>query len=231
VLLLLPAAGQAQDGFMFRQPAVTVSLRFGGAVPTLGGDLWDDQFDELTLRPRDLATEALAADVLVYVNSQFDIGGAFQWSQSAGDSEYRDFVWENDDPIRQTTKLRRVPVTAQLRFYPIPRGEAVAEYAWVPARFTPFLGAGIGVLWYELKQEGDFVEQGTFDIFSQSYRSSGSALAAQLLAGADYWVIPAIALSVEARYTHSSDAPSGDFDYDSMDLSGLQFSAGFSFRF
>jgi opacity protein-like surface antigen len=107
----------------------------------------------------------------------------------------------------------------------------VARYAWVPARFTPFLGAGVGVLWYRLEQEGDFVERGTNDIFFNTYKSSGSALAAQAMAGAEYWVIPALALTAEARYTHSSDAPSGDFNYDTVDLSGLQLSAGVSFRF
>jgi hypothetical protein len=231
MLLPLPGAAQAQEGFLFRQPAATISLRFGGAVPLLGGALFGDMRDELTLERSDFLTEAFAADLMIHVNPQFDVGAAFQWSQSATDSEYRDLVYENDDPIRQTTKLRRVPLTAQLRYYPIPRGESVAEFAWVPARFTPFVGAGLGMLWYRLEQEGDFVERGTNDIFSNSYESSGSGLAAQLLAGADYWVVPAIGLTAEARYTYSSDAPSGDYRYSSIDLSGLQFSAGFSLRF
>jgi opacity protein-like surface antigen len=229
IALAVPAALPAQDGFLFRQPAVTVSLRFGQSLPSVGGELFDRMRQDLTLDRGDFRTEAFAADVLIHINPRFDIGTAFQWTQSATDSEYRDLVYDDGEPIRQTTKLRRVPLTVQARYYPIARGESIAQYAWVPVRFTPFVGAGAGVMWYELNQQGDFVDDSL--IYGDELVSRGSALAVQAMAGADYWVTPVIALTAEGRYTFAKDDPSGDFDYSSVDLGGLQLSAGFSIRF
>jgi len=229
--LILPAGLRAQEGFMFRQPAVQLSLRFGQALPRASGAVYDDMRDRLTLDTGDFAAEAFAADIMVRTTPGLDVGGGFQWSQSAAESEFRDFVYENDDPIQQTTRLRRAALSALVRVYPLGRGESLAQFAWVPKRFTPFVGGGAGVLWYRLRQNGDFVNETNFDIFSSVYESNGSALAGQLLAGADYWVTPAIALTAEGRYTMASDEPGGDFEYSNVDLSGLQLTAGLSFRF
>ena len=99
--------------------------------------------------------------------------------------------------------------------------------------FEPFLGGGAGVLWYRLEQHGDFVEcdQDECVIFENRYESKGTALAAHVLAGADYWVTPGIGITAEGRYTFASDVPGGDYDYSSIDLSGWHVTAGLSFRF
>jgi opacity protein-like surface antigen len=229
--LILPVGLQAQQGFMFRQPAFQLTLRTGAAMARASGPAFDDLRDQLTLDTGDFAAQAFVAEALVRVHDAIDLGGGFQRAQSTANSEFRDFLYENDDPIRQTTRLARSALSLLVRAYPLGRGESLAEFAWVPKRFTPFVGGGGGVLWYRLRQNGDFVDKDTFDIFVGDYESSGSALATHLLAGADYWVTPAIALSAEGRYTMASDEPGGDYLYSNLDLSGLQLTAGLSFRF
>lgn len=230
-VLILPGALNAQEGFAFRQPQVQLSLRFGQSLPRANGALYEDMQDLLTLDRGDFAAMGVATEVMVRVVPALDVGGGFQWAQSAAESEFRDFVWENDDPIRQTTRLRRAALGVQARVYPFGRGESLAQYAWVPKQFTPFLGGGVSVLWYRIRQNGDFVDKDTYDIFSSEYQSEGSALAPHVHAGADYWVTPAVGLTVEGRYQFASDEPRGDFDYGNVDLSGLLLTAGLSFRF
>jgi len=228
---ILPTAAPAQEGFLFRQPTVQLSLRFGQALPRVNGELFDQMRNRLTLDKGDFAAEAFDAEILFRATPMVDLGGGFQWAQSTAESEFRDFVYEDDSPIEQVTKLRRAAFNIVARAYPFGRGDALAQYAWVPKRFTPFVGGGGGVLWYRLNQRGDFVDEDTFDIFDNEYESNGSALAGVLLAGADYWVTPAIAVTGEGRYTFAADEPGGDFQYSSIDLSGMQFTAGISFRF
>jgi len=235
--LLVPAGLQGQEGFLFRQPAVQLSLRFGPSLPRASGTLYDHMRDRLTLDTGDFTAEGVSTEIMFRATSAVDVGGGFQWAQSSAPSEFRDFVYDNNDPIEQTTRLRRAALSVLARVYPLGTGESLADYAWLPKRFTPFVGGGAGVLWYRLRQEGDFLNvqlcenEGGCDIFPSVYESNGSALAGHLLAGADYWVTPAIGITAEGRYTFAADTPGGDFNYSTIDLSGLQLTAGLSFRF
>ncbi|NJD09268.1 MAG: hypothetical protein FIB01_02110 [Gemmatimonadetes bacterium] len=239
--LVLPAAAQAQEGFRFREPSVQLSLRFGADLPRVSGRLFDDMRDRLTLDAGNFAAENLGADVLFRVAPMLDLGIGLDYAESTAESEYRDFTFDDaqESPIQQVTKLRRVPLNALLRVYPAGRGESLARYAWVPKRFVPFVGGGLGVLWYRLEQEGHFVDEDTYDIFISKYSTDGAALAGHVLAGADYWVTPAIAFTAEGRYTFASADPGGDYElsiynpsgYTSIDLSGIRLTAGLSFRF
>ena len=67
-------------------------------------------------------------------------------AQSSNDSHFRDFVETNDEEIRQTTQLTRTPVTAGLRLHLLPRGRSISKYAFVPNRFSPYVGAAAGVM-------------------------------------------------------------------------------------
>jgi len=229
--MLVPAGLQAQQGFRFRQPQAQLSLRVGPSLPRVSGALFNDMRDRLTLDTGDFMAEGVSTEVMFLAAPTVAVGGAFQWAQSSALSEFRDFVWENNDPIQQTTKLSRAALSMLVRLYPLGTGESLATYAWVPRRFSPYVGGGAGVLWYRLRQYGDFVDATTYDIFSSRYTSKGSTLAGQVLAGADYWITPVIAITAEGRYTIASTQPGGDFNYGNIDLSGLQLTAGLSFRF
>src|SRR5690606_6716492 len=152
------------------------------------------------------------------------------WSNSTVQSEFRHYTYQDDSPIEQTTKLRRLPLTLLARVYPLARGTALSNYAWIPARFTPFVGGGAGVLWYKLEQSGDFVDADALDIFESSYESSGAAFAAHALGGAEYWLTARVGIVGEGRYTWASATPRSQFEFDSVDLSGWQVTAGVAFR-
>src|SRR5690606_29150441 len=81
-------------------------------------------------------------------------------------SHYRDLVDNNDLEIEQVTTFRRVPITVGARFYVLPPGQRVGQYAWVPSKVTAYVGAGIGGMYYRFEQEGDFVDYGTMEIIN-----------------------------------------------------------------
>lgn len=230
LLLSVPAATAAQDGFLFGLPQATLSLRAGYARPAVTGDLFESMRQRLTMGPSDFGTETIMAEILVGASPHVELGAGLGWMNSTVNSEFRDFTYQDDSPIAQVTSLKRAPFTLLARIYPLARGERLSNYAWIPARFTPFIGVGAGLLWYKLEQSGDFVDAETLDIFEGRYESHGAAFAAHALGGAEYWVTSRLGVVAEGRYTWASATPESQFEFASVDLSGWQVTAGVAIR-
>jgi hypothetical protein len=148
-------------------------------------------------------------------------------------SEYRDWVDQDDLPIEQTTRLTRVPVTGSLKVYLTPPGRQIGQFAWIPSRVTPFVGAGAGFTWYRFQQQGDFVDFLTDElvIFNSSVTDDGWAQTTQLFGGADVSLGARYALTAQIRYSWASKNMSFTFeDFDDIDLSGVQATVGFLVR-
>ena len=229
-LLAVPAATAAQDGFLFGLPQTSLSLRAGHARPAVTGDLFDSMRQRLTVDSSDFGSETVVGELLVGVSPHLELGAGLGWANSTVASEFRDYTYQDDSPIEQVTKLRRVPFTVLARLYPLARGKALSNYAYIPARFTPFVGGGAGIVWYKLEQAGDFVDAETLDIFEGNYESAGTAFAAHALGGAEYWVTARLGVVAEGRYTWATTTPHSQFEFDKLDLGGWQATAGIAIR-
>jgi hypothetical protein len=232
--MLLPVAAppvHAQDGFLFRQPQAQVTVRGGPLLFRAQSDLYDELIDEFTIGRRDFRGPAVALEVAWLASPRFDIAASLGWAESENRSEYRDWVDDDGNPIEQTTRLRVLPLSATVRYRPLPRGRTLSALAWVPARTSPYVGAGAGFTWYRLVQEGEFIRGEDFAIFVDRLESGDSGLSAHAVAGLDHWITPRLGLNAEARYNHGS-APlgSGFRGFDDLDLGGMQVSLGMSFR-
>lgn len=221
----------AQDGFMFGMPRTTLTLRAGAAQPAASDEIFRFFTNQLTLDSDDFASATFGAELGLRIHPQVDVLLSVSTAQSETHSEFRDFVEDNDQPIEQTTKLIRTPVTAGFKVHLLPRGRSISRYAWVPNRFSPYVGAGAGVLWYRLEQAGDFVDYETLDIFSDDFESDGATPTAQAFGGGEIWLLSRAALNVDARYTWAKADLRGAFsDFERIDLRGWQFTAGITFR-
>lgn len=235
-LLAVAAPARAQDGgdgFLFRAPTVALSLRAGMAAASARSDLFDFAMDTLTLGRRDFAGVSLGAELAVGgPGSRIDAVVGVAYASSSAPSEFRNWVDANDQPIVQTTTLRRVPVTLGVRAWLVPRGRTIGRLAWVPARVAPYAGAGVGATWYRFRQEGDFVDFETRDVFGDSFETSGWGPSAYGSLGMDVTLTPRIALTADARFAYARASVGGDFaGFDKVDLSGLATTAGLTFRF
>lgn len=230
--LLLPAAAlHAQDGFLFRSPQVQLTLRAGPSMPAASGPIFDFMTTELTLDRSDFRAAGVSGEIALLLGERWDVAGAIGAAESSRASEYRDFIGSDGLPIEQTTRLRMVPASATLRFYPLARGRSISSLSWIPTRTTPYVGAGGGVTWYTLEQSGEFIEHATGDIFQNSYTSSDNAFTIHALAGATHWFTPRVGLNAEARYTRGTADLTGSYSqYRNIDVSGVQASVGLSLR-
>lgn len=232
--LAIPAGAQQRtgNGFLFQEPGGSLSVRGGFGQARGSSDIFSFITDELTIGREAFASASFNADLAFQIGTRTDLVLGVAYLGSNARSEFRRFVDNNDEPIEQTTGLARVPLTANARFYLTSRGRSIGRFAWVPARFAPFVGVGGGVMWYRLRQKGDFINMETLDIFTDAFQSSGFTPMVDGLAGFDLSLSPRYGLTGEGRYMWAKAALGRDFSgFDRIDLSGYNASIGLYVRF
>ena len=230
----IPAQVPAGRGFLLGTPEGTFTLRGGWALASARSDVFSFTTERLTLDRGDFSSPAIAADLSFPINRRTDlvISGAFQGTTKR--SEFRAFIDNNDQPIEQRTMFDRVPLTVSVKRYLTNRGRSIGRLAWIPSRFSPYIGAGGGIMWYRFKQVGDFIDfnSGTLDVFPATLASDGWAPTVHALAGGEWNLSPRLAAVTEARYEWAHATLSKDFSgFGRIDLSGLSTTAGIVVRF
>jgi outer membrane protein W len=223
---------ETPSGFHLGQPRMFVGGHAGLNFPNAGSDLFGMVTRELTLGKSDFRSPAVGFDFGVVFQSRFATVFTLEYARTSPASESRNFVEDNGNAITQTTHFTQMPVTGTLRFYPKKIGETVGSYAWVPARFLPYVGAGGGVIRYTFSQSGSFVDSQTLNIFVASLESSGYAATGHVVTGVDIGLTWRVVANVEARYSWAHANLTRDFSgFQPIDLAGLRISAGMFFRF
>ncbi len=227
-----PAAAQgAGNGFLFQRPIGTFGVRAGFNRASAGSDIFTFVQDQLTLGRGAFDGLTGAAELAFHLDERFDLALGVAYGSTGSRSEFRNYVDQNNLPIEQTTRLEQVPLSASLRYRLGPRGRQVGRLAWVPAKVSPWLGAGGGLTWYRFKQTGDFVDFNNLNVFHDSFRSSGWAPGVHAAAGVDLALGPRFLLTGEGRYSHARAPMGGSFTgFDDIDLSGFSFTTGVSVR-
>ncbi len=226
-------AQDSGDGFLFFPPSGSWTLRGGYAMPNAGSDIFSFTRNNFTINRGDFSTFDVGGDLAFTLSPRFDLVFDISYSGMSKGSEYRNFVDNNQQPIQQTTSFQRTPITVNARYYLTERGRQIGHYAWVPNRIVPYVGAGVGVMYYDFEQKGDFIAaDSTMSVYSDAFRSRGWTPTAQVLAGAEWELGPRWSLRTEARYLAGSAALSSDFvGFHRIDLSGMTSSVGFFLRF
>lgn len=234
-ILVAPFSARAQssgDGFLFRKPVGAFIVRGGFASAMARGDLYSFLENQFTIDKGDFRSPSLGADLLVAVAPRVDLDFGVGVSGNKTNSEFRHFVGTDDLPIQQSTALTRVPLTAGARIYLAPKGRSIGQFAWIPNKIVPYVGAGGGMMWYRLHQGGEFIDFQTTDVFDDEFESSGWAPTAHGMAGVDYTLTPRLALTGEARYTWAKTQLGTDFTgFDGIDLSEFGVTVGLNVRF
>jgi hypothetical protein len=227
-LLLAPPQTRAQEAdFLFKRPLLSVGVHVGYSMPRAGSDLFDFTREQLTLDRRDFYSVAWRGDLALRIAERVDVGVNLGYAGSSTRSEFRDWVDQDDQAIEQTTRLRRIPLTANVRVYLRDRGRSIGQFAWVPAKWSPYVGAGAGWVWYLFEQQGDFVDFETFDIFSDTFMADGATGTVHVAAGIERSLGPRFLLRAEGRYSWADGDPGFDFvDFDDIDLAGFQLTVG-----
>lgn len=235
--LLGPLAVHSQplsgDGYLFRRPQGSFTLRGGFARPSASSDVFDDSRKFLTIDRGDFNSASGSAEAGVRVADRLSIMIAAGVSGRNIDSEFRD--WEDSEglPIEQTTRLIRVPVTLGLRMDLLSPGRRISRLAYVPSKVTPYIAGGGGLMWYQYTQKGSFIDFRDNAVFDDALESDGTTGTAYGAFGVDFSLTPLFALNTEARYDMARATMNrGSFEgFNKIDLSGTSITVGFTFRY
>jgi hypothetical protein len=234
-LSALATSAQAQrqgDGFLFRTVRGSLAVRGGFALASARSDLFSFTTSQLTIDRRDFSGGSFGTDLSFRVTPRFDLTLGMDYTGHTVSSEFRDWVDQNDLPIRQVTSFRRVPVAASLKMYLTPHGRSIGQFAWIPARYAVYAGIGGGAMWYRFRQKGDFVDFETLAVFPDKFESSGWVPMAHALLGVELSLTPRFALLAEGRYTYAKAHLSDDFaGFQPLDLSGASATMGVAVRY
>lgn len=218
--------------FWFGQPRLSVGVRGSWLFAREGSDFFTFVQDQFTINSGDFNAPGIAVDLGVAVGPRADVLFGFEYSGASRTSEYRDFVDNNRLPITQESSLRQVNLTGSLKFALTPRGRTISQLAWIPRTVMPYAGGGAGFMWYQLEQQGDFVDFLDFDVFPARFQSDGWTPSAHVFAGTDVNVWKHLFVSVEGRYTWAASDLDRDFTgFEPLDLSGFKLTAGMNLLF
>jgi hypothetical protein len=235
VAVALPAAATAQDtgkGFLFGSPTGSLRIRTGWSGANAKSDLFQFATDTLSLNRRDFSSLMIGGDATVKLLGNTHLMLSIELSGMDKGSEFRHFIDNNDEPIQQTTRFRRVPVTLSIKQYVTSTGRSIGKLAWVPSRAAAYVGAGGGIQWYQFRLKGDFIDMETMDVFYDVLSSERWVPIAHAFAGVDYTLTPLLALTTEAKYSRSHGELSRDFvGFAPLDLSGFSTTLGLTVRF
>ena len=225
-----PPPPRPAPDFLFGQPDGTIGVRFSWLSSRSGSDWYDFVTDQLTLERKNFNGPGFGTDVSITLKPRLDLMIGFDYSQSTTASEYRRYVDNNRLPIEQTTKLRNANISGGLKLALTERGRGVGRLAWVPRKVVPFVGAGGGAMWFEVQQNGDFVDYQDLSVFTDVFESNGWSPSAHVLGGVDVRVLRRAYVTVDARYVWASGDLGADWiGFDPIDLSGFRASVGFNF--
>lgn len=231
-LVPMPAAAQESPDFFFGEPRVALGGRFGWMFAHAGSDVFDFVTEQLTLNRSDFDAPLFAVDADIALARRASVVLGFDFSSASTISEYRDFVDNERLPINQKTRLREMNVSAGFKWALTPRGREIGSRAWIPARVTPYVGAGGGAMHYEFEQKGDFVDFVDFSVFPDTFKSDGWAPSVHAFGGVDIRAWKRLYLSAEARYRWSKADLENDFvGFDPIDLAGTAISGGIRYMF
>lgn len=220
------------DGFLFKAPSASFGLHAGYSLARAGSDLFSFTTKQLTLDRGSFNAFNVGATLAFRLRPRLDLVVGTTYARSSQPSEFRDWVDNNNLPIQQTTSFTRWPITAGLNWHLTPRGRSLGKFAWVPAAYSPYVGFGLGAMWYSFDQWGDFIDFETKDVFDDTFKSSGWTPTAHALVGVEYSLGPRLALSSEARYQFANGQPGTSFvGFQRIDLSGFAASVGLKVRY
>ena len=222
-------------GFLFKKPVGSFAFRGGYAVANASSDVFSDATTQLTLDKGDFSGFNWGGDISYSTGDRWDVLFDAEVANASKSSEFRNFIDNNDQPIEQSTKFQRVPLTLGIKYYLMSRGRSVSQFAYVPSKFAPYLSVGAGAMYYDFEQKGDFIDFATDppDVFNTTIESSGWAPTGRAAAGVEYSIGPWLALTGEGRYVWAKANldPSAFEGYDKIDLTGFTGTVGFRVRF
>ena len=206
----------------------SLSIRSGSFRPRGQGMLFSAWSSALTLDPSDLSAQSIGVDGSWLLAERVELVLAVEGSSATATSQSRSPRPGSTLPARQTTAFTVEPVgTVAMRYYLVPPFRWTEGTGWVAEPSRVFLGGGLGMLAYQVRQQGEFVDDFNARTFVADFASRGAGRTGYLSAGFEAPVVSRLGVLLEARYQWANAPLAGSLvSFQQVDLSGLRLSVG-----
>lgn len=221
VLACAPAVASAQEqsinlngGFFFVR----------GESGRTSGDVINENLTYLAFDLKDFNGGTFGGDYSVGLGDYIEAGVGINYYQRTVPSVYLDVVNVNGREIEQDSRLRIIPITAKVSFFPIGRSNPV----------QPYVGAGVNFYRWNYSEFGEFVDfDNNNEIFRGRFEDSGTTTGATVFGGVRGQVASRYTVGGEVRWQNGKGDldPEQGFAGDRIDLGGVSLVATFGVRF
>ncbi len=203
-------------------PAQQVNFKFGLVSPLQSSDLWEDNLYNLSYEKADFQALNFSVEYLQQFHKHLGFyleGSRYNKTVTA---DYRDYEYSDGSAILQSMHLSMTALEAGIRFNILPYRSA----------FSPFIGAGVGLYFWQYEQYGDFIDFQTDEIYEGFSDQEAIAVGLHVKGGLAIRVSRNFGLLLEGK-VHWAEGELGEYfeGFEPFDLSALSLSVGFEFYF
>jgi len=225
------------------------TFRFGGFFPSGSSDFWDTQEDFYTLDHSDFNSVIGGVGYTASISNYFEVDVNADFYAASTRSSDRDFTDQDGFPIFHDARLASFPATFGFRVLPAGRyARRGAEGKRYVRRPVPYLGAGIGMTYWQYEEEGDFVFENftvppddplRFQVFYDRHTDTGLEFVTYAMLGIEFPVAQNWNITVEVRQSWAEASLDGGFpstalsttDPRRLELGGTSLFVGGALRF
>lgn len=186
-------------------------------------DVLSDNLSFLTFDVADFNGVVVGGDYLISLGAFVEAGVGVGFYQRSVPSVYSRFVDTDGSEIEQDLKLRVIPVTATVRFFPLSRDAGI----------QPYVGGGVAFNRWRYSETGEFVDFSDGAIFRDSFVDEGTKAGPVFLGGLRFPVGASALIGGEYRYTRANVDldPALGFAGTTLDVGGSTLLVTLQFKF
>jgi hypothetical protein len=231
--------------------ADSVSFRLGYFIPRANSDLWQIEFENMTLTKTNYQRATLGFSYEHFLSREISLVVGFESYSSLQLGYYRDYVgfsfaegdfafpadYQGGFDISHQFGVWITPIQASLKLTPLGRKSS----------FIPYFGGGVSLVIWTVKLQGDMVDFsdpyvyddpdfGEVDVYpiiiTDARQETQLALGFQGFAGVLVPLARRLALEAEFKYNYGKGNLKDAFEgFEKFDLSGYQISVGINYLF
>jgi hypothetical protein len=221
------------------------NLRFGGFFPSGSSDFWEWNETQFTLDHSDFNGPSGDVGYTASINNffEFDVNAGFYFGSTR--SADRFITDTNQVSILHDSRLAIFPVTVGFRVLPAGRyARRGAEGKHYVRRPVPYIGAGVGMAYWQYEEEGDFAfldatSPTGLSVFFDRLQDTGLEFEKHAMIGIEFPVAPEWNLTFEVRQSWAEATLNSTFpslalspqNPQRLDLGGTSVFFGGSLRF
>ena len=202
--------------------AQSLNFKIGFFTPKLNSDLWETNKENLYFSKDDMSKVTYSVELEQFMGKFVSLSIEGGYYSNTVNSQYRDYEYDDGEPIYQNLFLSVSGLEANIKVYPLGHRKI----------FYPYLGVGVGVYHWKYEQWGEFIDFTNFDIYEGSGYTDEYSTGINVKGGFVFRFKRLLGISFEIKSRYLKGKLSSLFEgFEKLDLSGNTINVGINLFF